>query len=137
MRETTPAPLSVKLGIKENTVLALVHAPSGFALLTPPGVEVKTSVRGHVDVVVAFFVRGSPLTRQLDARSRAIAPDGGLWIAWPTRSSGVATDVTDHVLRDVALPRGLVDNKVCAIDETWTALRFVWRSSRRRDRAAT
>jgi hypothetical protein len=62
---------------------------------------------------------------------KMIFPDGGLWVAWPKRSSGVATDVTDHVVRALALERGLVDNKVCAIDETWTGLRLVWRRERR------
>jgi len=56
-----------------------------------------------------------------------VRPDGGLWIVWPKRSSGVTTDVTDDVVRGLALPRGLVDNKVCAVDTTWTGLRIVWR----------
>jgi hypothetical protein len=60
-----------------------------------------------------------------------VHPAGGLWIAWPKRSSGVATDLSDHTVRDLALDRGLVDNKVCAIDEVWTGLRLVWRLDRR------
>ena len=60
-----------------------------------------------------------------------VRPAGGLWVAWPKRSSGVDTDVTDHVVRALALERGLVDNKVCAVDATWTALRLVWRLERR------
>jgi hypothetical protein len=63
--------------------------------------------------------------------SRLVAPGSSLWVSWPKRASGVVTDVNDHVARDVLLPLGLVDNKVCAIDETWTALRFVWRRSGR------
>jgi hypothetical protein len=61
-----------------------------------------------------------------------IFPAGGLWIAWPKRTSGVATDITDHVIREEALPLGLVDNKVCAVDETWSGLRVVWRRELRK-----
>ena len=67
----------------------------------------------------------------MERLSAMVHPDGGLWIAWPKRSSGVATDVTDHVIRHLALGLGLVDNKVCAIDDTWTGLRIVWRVGNR------
>ncbi|MGH9121357.1 MAG: hypothetical protein ACRDYC_05345 [Acidimicrobiales bacterium] len=82
-------------------------------------------------MVAAFFVSRSQLERRIHALAQMIYPAGGLWIAFPKRSSGVATTITDHVIREVALPLGLVDNKVCAIDATWTGIRLVWRLERR------
>ena len=81
--------------------------------------------------MVDFVTRAAGLGRRMEQLSAMVHPDGGLWIAWPKRSSGVATDVTDHVVRDLALGLGLVDNKVCAIDDTWTGLRVVWRVGNR------
>ncbi|HWE68146.1 MAG TPA: DUF3052 domain-containing protein, partial [Acidimicrobiales bacterium] len=92
---------------------------------------VKRQARGHADVVVAFFTRRAQLEQRVAALGQLVFPAGGLWIAWPKRSSGQSTDLTDHVVRAVALPLGLVDNKVCAIDATWTGLRLVWRTERR------
>ena len=83
---------------------------------------------------MAFFTQRRELERRLDALGTMIFPAGGLWIAWPKRTSGVVTDITDNVVRELALPRGLVDNKVCAIDETWSGLRVVWRRERRVER---
>ena len=82
-------------------------------------------------MVVAFLTTASELERQIETLERLIFPAGGLWVAWPKKSSGVATDLTDHAARNLALALGLVDNKVCAIDETWTALRLVWRRAAR------
>jgi hypothetical protein len=128
------ASLPVKLGIKEGTVLALVQAPPGVITELPPRVVVKRQSRGKADVVVAFFTQRRELERRLDALGTMIFPAGGLWIAWPKRTSGVVTDITDNVVRELALPRGLVDNKICAIDETWSGLRVVWRRERRVER---
>jgi hypothetical protein len=124
-------PLATKLGIKEGITLALVGAPDGVLAELPSGVRVKRRARGPADVVVAFFVRRMELERRVDALGAMVFPSGGLWIAWPKRSSGMETDITDHVAREVGPPRGLVDNKVCAVDATWTGLRFVWRRQRR------
>lgn len=123
--------LPTKLGIKENTTFAVVNGPSGLAWELPPGVVVKSRARGRADVVIAFFTQRVHLERRFGALESMIYPDGGLWIAWPKRSSGVETDITDHVVREMALQRGLVDNKVCAFDDTWTGLRVVWRLERR------
>ena len=123
-----------KLGIKEGAVVALRGAPDGFEATLgelPDGVRLKARAAAPVDVVVAFFTSAAELERRLGALARAIHPDGGLWIAWPKRSSGVATDITEDVIRELALPRGLVDNKVCAIDETWSGLRVVHRLENR------
>ncbi len=124
-------PLPKKLGITDGTTLVLVAAPLGLLDGLPSGVRVKRQARGAADVVVAFFTERRELERRIGALGTMIFPDGGLWVAWPKRSSGVATTVTEDVVRAVALPLGLVDNKVCAIDETWSGLRVVWRRERR------
>lgn len=126
----SPTPLPLKLGIKPGSRLALIAAPDGFTDTLgalPPDVTVRTNARTAADVIVYFTTRRTDFTRRLERFGRVIAPDGALWIAWPTRASGVATDVTEDVVREVARPTGLVDNKVAAIDETWSGLRLVWR----------
>ncbi|HEY5112445.1 MAG TPA: DUF3052 domain-containing protein [Acidimicrobiales bacterium] len=134
MTDLSGKPLSLKLGIKEDSTLALLHAPTSFRLNVPPGVMVKRVARGHVDVVLGFYLRVSRLEREIETLGLMAFPAGGLWIAWPKRASDVATDVTDNAIREIALPLGLVDNKVCAMDETWTALRLAWRRTRRSSR---
>lgn len=120
-------PLLTKLGIKEGATLALLNAPPGVVSDLPPGVVVKNTARGRADVVVGFFSLRAEFERRIETLAAMIYPSGGLWIAWPKRKSGVETDMTDEVVREVALPLGLVDNKVCAVDETWSGLRIVWR----------
>jgi len=125
-------PLPRKLGIKEGSLVVLVDAPADFEKTLgalPNGVAVQRGLRGArpVDVVVCFVERRSSLEKRLPAVRRRMAQAGGFWVAWPKRASGVATDMTEDVVRDVALPTGLVDNKVCAIDETWSGLRLVIR----------
>jgi len=124
-------PLAKKLGIAEGATVALVAAPDGVLDELPMGVRVKRQARGAADVVVAFFTERVALERRFDTLAEMIFPAGGLWIAWPKRASGVPTTVHEDVVRAVALPKGLVDNKVCAIDETWSGLRVVWRRERR------
>jgi hypothetical protein len=124
-------PLAKKLGVAEGSTLALLAAPSGWAIDLPPRVAVKRRAGGHADVVVAFFTSRRALENRMDALGVMIFPSGGLWIAWPKKASGVATDLSDNAVRAPALPRGLVDNKVCALDETWSALRLVWRRENR------
>jgi hypothetical protein len=123
-------PLPRKLGIKPQARLALVGAPPGFDEVLgdlPPGVSVHRRLRGTFDVLVAFVRTRSELERRLPALKRALDQAGGLWVAWPKRSSSVATDLGDGTVRDLGLGIGLVDNKVCAIDATWSGLRFVYR----------
>ena len=124
-------PLPKKLGIVEGSTLALVSAPPGVINGLPPDVTVRRQARGKADVVVAFFTERRDFERRIEALARMIFPSGGLWVAWPKRSSGRTTTMDEHVVREVALPLGLVDNKVCAIDETWSGLRVVWRRERR------
>jgi hypothetical protein len=123
-------PLPRKLGIGEGDRVSIIEGPSplpeGLREL-PAGVSVRTSARGGADVAVCFVTRRAVLERRFGALKRAIAYDGRLWFAWPKRSSGVDTDITEDVVREVALANGLVDNKVCAIDETWSGLQLVYR----------
>jgi hypothetical protein len=123
-------PLPAKLGIKDGQRIAVLSAPPGFEQTLgalPDGVRVGARAAGALDVIVCFVSRRAALERRFDALKRALVPDGGLWIAWAKRSSGVATDLTEDVVREIALEHGLVDNKVCAIDETWSGLRLVYR----------
>jgi hypothetical protein len=123
--------LHEKLGIRGGSTLALIGEPAGVIGEIPPGITVRRRSGGHADVVVAFFVRRVDLVRRIEALSHMIHPDGCLWVAWPKRSSGLTTTLSDDVVREIVLPLGLVDNKVCAIDTTWSGLRFVWRLERR------
>jgi hypothetical protein len=123
-------PLARKLGVKSGARLTLVHAPAGLddALgELPGGISVSRRLRGSSDVIVAFYVRRAELERRLPELRNALEPDGGLWLAWPKRASGVDTDLGEGVVRKLGLAAGLVDNKVCAIDQTWSGLRFVYR----------
>jgi hypothetical protein len=127
-------PLAKKLGIKEGHRVVLLGAPAGFAAtLEPlPPVIVATSLRGApADVVVLFVTKRAQLEQKLDAVRAAMAPACGFWVAWPKKAAKVATDMTEQTVRDVALPTGLVDNKVCAIDDTWSGLRLVIRKALR------
>jgi len=123
--------LATKLGIEEGSRLALLSAPETLVLELPPRVVLSRQVRGEVDTVVAFFTKLAKLDQRLAAMASMVFPSGSLWIAWPKKASGVPTDLTDNTVRDAVLPQGLVDNKVCAIDSTWSALRFVWRLENR------
>src|SRR5581483_7834119 len=93
----------------------------------PPGARVLARLGSGVEVIVACFTERDALARRLPALIGALAVDGGLWLCWPKRSSGVATDLSDGVVRELGLAAGLVDNKVCAVDEVWSGLRFVYR----------
>jgi DUF3052 family protein len=123
-------PLPKKLGFKPGFTAAYVSPPDGFDALLgelPDDVVVRTQLRGPLDLVVCFVVERRDLEKRLPKLRAALAPAGMLWIAWPKRASGVPTDMTEDVVREVALPTGLVDTKVAAIDETWSGLRLVVR----------
>jgi hypothetical protein len=113
-------PLPKKLGIKGS--VALVGAPDGFAALV--GARPAPLKKSGCDAVILFAPREKALLRALPRAAAALVEDGNLWIAWPKKSSGVATDLTEDRVRAVVLSSGLVDNKVCAIDEIWSGLRF-------------
>jgi len=123
-------PLPRKLGIREGSRLLLVDAPADFAATLgdlPPGVELVEAGAGAVDVAILFALGAATVRARFADLAASLEPAGGLWIAWPKRSSGVATELDENVVREIGLADGLVDNKVCAIDATWSGLRFVWR----------
>jgi len=124
-------PLVRKLGIKPDSRLGLIGAPDGFDDTLgelPLGVRVVRRLGGPMfDVIVAFFDRRSELERRLATLVGALDYAGGLWLGWPKRASGVPTDLTDNVVRDLGLATGLVDNKICAIDQVWSGMRLVYR----------
>jgi hypothetical protein len=128
-------PIAKKLGIKPGSRLGVLGAPRGFAIPDlPEGVTVRTSARGTADVLVSFHTERAHLRERLPKLMAALDVDGGLWVAWPKKASGVATDITEDVVREVALPTGLVDVKVCAIDDTWSGLRLCLRKELRNGR---
>jgi hypothetical protein len=122
-------PLPRKLTIKEGTRVATIGAPADFAAALgelPAGAILQQGIARPRDLTIWFVTS----RRQLEGDIRRIIPErgtGSLWIAWPKKASGVKTDLTEDVLRDVILPLGLVDRKVCAIDATWSGLLFSWR----------
>jgi hypothetical protein len=121
-------PLPRKLGIKPGHRVLLLGAPEGFALEElPDGVKLGTRATGVADVIVAFHLRRAELAKRMPALRERMEPAAGLWIAWPKRASKVETDLTEDAVRELALANTLVDNKVCAIDETWSGLRLVIR----------
>ena len=129
-------PLPQKLGIKEAHRVALLGAPAGFDEVLgtlPTGAVVQRSLAGKtaLDVIVAFVTKKADLVAKIAAVRPRMAPAAGLWIAWPKQASGLKTEVTENTVREVALPTGLVDNKVCAIDATWSGLRLVIRKINR------
>ncbi|MEL6893688.1 MAG: DUF3052 domain-containing protein [Actinomycetota bacterium] len=112
------------------SILTAIGEPDDFRSLLDPmpdDVTIRTSLRGRADVVVFFTTKRSEFERRIEVAGRTIFPAGGLWIAWPKRAARLPTDMTEDVVREVALPLGLVDNKVCAISEVWSGLRLVWR----------
>jgi len=123
-------PLPRKLGIGPGARVALLSAPDGFASTLgalPDRVQVRHDLRGRLDVIVFFATRRAELTRRLPTCKRALEYDGGLWVAWPKQTSGVATDLRFEAVQTAGLDLGLVDNKVAAVDGTWSGLRFVYR----------
>jgi hypothetical protein len=124
-------PLPRKLGLKPGQRIAFLDAPPQFADALgplPEGVAApRTTARGPLDLVVAFFTERRRLQRRLPRLIAALDPSGALWIAWPKRASRVETDVTEDVVRELGLAAGVVDVKVCAIDATWSGLKLVVR----------
>jgi len=131
-------PLPKKLGIKPGHLVALLNAPPDFEDTLaglPDGVTLREGLRGRgpFDVILLFAERETVLRRRFQDAMARLAVDGGLWVGWPKKASGRPTDLSDGLVRELGLETGLVDNKVCAIDATWSALRFV---VRRQDREA-
>jgi hypothetical protein len=122
-------PLPRKLGFKPGMTAVFLDAPEHLDALLGEleGVSVKRSLRGHADLVMCFVTRRRELERRAARLRAAVAPDGMVWVCWPKKASKVETDVTEDVVREVLLPTGLVDNKVAAVDATWSGLKLVVR----------
>ena len=120
--------ITQKLGIKPGFCIFVSGAPKAYDELVgglPDGAKIISRVKAPLDMVHLFATKAAGLKGKLQSFRDAIATDGMIWVSWPKKSSGVATDLSDIVVREVALPLGLVDIKVCAIDETWSGLKFV------------
>jgi len=127
-------PLILKLGIKPGSRLGIFDAPSGFDATLgtlPDGVATTKTLRGSHDVVIVFAKSKKALEKRFHEVAKLVVPAGSLWVSWPKKTSGVVSDLDENVVRAVGLNRGWVDVKVCAVDEIWSALKFVTRLSNR------
>jgi hypothetical protein len=122
-------PLPRKLGFKPGMTAVFLDAPEHLDELLGEleGVTVRRSLRGHADLVMCFVTRRRELEKRAARLRAAVAPDGMVWVCWPKKASKVDTDITEDVVREVLLPTGLIDNKVAAVDETWSGLKLVVR----------
>lgn len=128
------APLAKKLGIAAGARLFLHEAPANYRELLAPlpvGVQTVPRIDAHTDVIHVFATRRAELGKMLRTALRAMRPDAAIWVSWPKKAAAVPTDITEQVIRELALPTGLVDIKVCAVDETWSGLKLVIRRTRR------
>jgi len=123
-------PLAEKLGIKAGFVVVVIDPPTDYRRLLgrlPDRVTIRTRLDGRVNMIHAFVRDRFGLEASFDRWKDTIPRDGSLWISWPKQSAGIPTDLTENVVRSVALGHGLVDVKVCAVDETWSGLKLVYR----------
>jgi hypothetical protein len=124
-------PQAAKLGLRPGQRVHLHHPPPGWDFAAPPDGLIDAGRDGPADLIIAFFGSRTVMAGELDGRARRIYPAGALWAAWPRRAGGHSSDITDNVIREHALPIGLVDVKVAAIDDDWSGLRLVWRVENR------
>lgn len=127
-------PLAKKLGIAEGSRVVAIGAPMNYRALLAPipaGVTFGKATTASTDVTHLFTAKRAELAAKLKALRGAIRPDATVWVSWPKKAAGVPTDITEDVIRDVALPMGYVDVKVCAVDETWSGLKLVIRKELR------
>ncbi|HEV2115269.1 MAG TPA: DUF3052 domain-containing protein [Terriglobales bacterium] len=123
-------PLVKKLGIKAGQRIALLSGPPGYRKTLgklPEKVNCDEQLSGQLDFIQVFATTQAELKRSFSQAKRCLATDGSLWISWPKKASRVATDLNENVVREIGLGLGLVDVKVCAVDETWSGLKFVYR----------
>jgi hypothetical protein len=128
-------PLARKLGIKEGSRIFLLNAPGNYLQLVAPlpaGVQVAPQITSHADIVHIFSTKKEELSKALRISLKKMRPDGMIWVSWPKKSSKVPTDITEDTIREVALPLGLVDIKVCAVDDVWSGLKLVIRKENRK-----
>jgi hypothetical protein len=128
-------PQSRKLGVKPGIRVALDHTPPGWTLSDPPVDVVYVDTAAAADLVISFFNARAELAARLPRLAELIHPAGSLWIAWPRRAGGHDSDITDNVVREYALPLGVVDVKVAAIDDDWSGLKVMWRRENRSARS--
>lgn len=126
-------PQARKLGIKSGQRVFIDNSPPGWLLTNPPHDINFVGAREPADLIISFFTVAEKLSSRLPSLVKRIYPSGALWIAWPRRAGGHQSDITDNIVRESALPLGVVDVKVAAIDEDWSGLRLVWRLSNRGD----
>ena len=127
-------PLQQKLGLKPGWRVAVVGpAPTGLTDRFD-GLAVKAQLRAPLDGALVFVTSVAELADRGAKALAAIVPDGSVWICWPKKASGVPTDMTEQAVRDVLVDDRVVDNKVCAVDETWSGLKLVWRKELRKGR---
>jgi hypothetical protein len=124
-------PLAKKLGIKPGARFGLLHPPSGWSIPDLPENVAEAEAAGPADVLVAFYRDPAALADELPNLGERIRPAGSLWIAWPRKAAGHVSDMDENLIRDAALPRGLVDVKVAALDTDWSGLKLVWRKELR------
>jgi hypothetical protein len=130
-------PLAKKIGIKAGHRVLLVGAPKDFPLSLGALPNTATIIsRGAFDVAIVFVLSAADLELRFARLQSSMAEDGMIWAAWPKKASGVVTDLAENKVRDIGLTAGLVDIKVCAIDDTWSGLKFVIRVADRRNTAA-
>lgn len=129
-------PLSQKLGLKPGQRIVLRDAPADYAALTGLDLAVAQVLKraGAFDFAHAFVASRAQLQQALDALEPHLADNGMLWISWPKKAAKIATDLNEDGIRELALPRGLVDVKVCAVDTTWSGLKLVRRVNERKSR---
>ena len=128
-------PLPQKLGIKEGFAICVRGAPGKYGALVAPlpgGVSTSLKVSARTDVVHIFSTARAELARELAAARKVLRDDAMIWVSWPKKSSGVKSDITEDTIRELAFPLGLVDIKVCAVDETWSGLKLVVRKANRK-----
>jgi hypothetical protein len=131
--------LPQKLGIKPGTNVVVINGPENYRKLLgklPEGVRLSDRVTTDSDFVHFFTKRRGELQKQLPRLRAKLSDTGTLWVSWPKKSAGVPSDMTEDVIRDVALPLGLVDTKVCAVDQTWSGLKLMIRRENRRSTTA-
>jgi hypothetical protein len=123
-------PLAKKLGIKENSRIGLVNAPKDFESELgelPDGATFVKRMTNSLDIILFFVFKERELTQNFSRLAQKLVSNGMIWIAWPKKSSGVATDLSFERVQRIGLDAGLVDVKICAVDETWSGLKFVYR----------
>jgi hypothetical protein len=126
--------LSEKLGIKPGMAVVVLHAPAGYPALLgtlPPGVTLRSRLPATASFIHQFSARRKELSDNFPNLARSLTDDGTLWVSWPKRASNVETDLDENVVREMGLKEGLVDVKVCAVDEVWSGLKFVRRLENR------